>query len=164
MFPCTYCLERKPDSERSEEHVIPAALGGSWTVMDVCETCQEWANREIDRPFNQSLWVLEQRHRHRIPDRYGNVPDAPRVEATVADGRRSRSTRPAGTLRSSHPRGQARRMVRFRSRCLSMMRPTTSPRSLSALNVTIRDLRGRRRSARLLLMTRLTSPSRSASR
>ena len=55
MFLCTYCLEHKPDSERSEEHVIPAALGGSWTVIDVCETCQEWANREIDRPFNQKL-------------------------------------------------------------------------------------------------------------
>ena len=87
MFLCTYCLEQKPDSERSEEHVIPAALGGTWTVMDVCEACQEWANVEIDRPFTQSLWVLEQRHRLRIPDRYGNVPDAPRVNATVADGR-----------------------------------------------------------------------------
>jgi hypothetical protein len=87
MFVCTYCLEHKPDSERSEEHVIPAALGGAWTVMDVCEACQERANIEIDRPFTQSLWVLEQRHRLRIPDRYGNVPDAPRLNATVADGR-----------------------------------------------------------------------------
>jgi HNH endonuclease len=80
-------LEQKPDSERSEEHVIPAALGGTWTVMNVCKVCQERANIEIDRPFTQSLWVLEQRHRLRIPDRYGNVPDAPRVRATVADGR-----------------------------------------------------------------------------
>jgi hypothetical protein len=87
VFVCTYCLEEKPESERSEEHVIPAALGGSWTVMDVCEPCQEWANVEIDQPFNQSLWVLEQRHRLRIPDRYGKVPNAPRVTATVADGR-----------------------------------------------------------------------------
>jgi hypothetical protein len=89
VFLCTYCLERKPDSERSTEHVIPAALGGSWTVMSICETCQAWANCEIDRPFVQSLWVVEQRHRHGIPDRYGSVPDAPRVEATVADGRKA---------------------------------------------------------------------------
>jgi hypothetical protein len=87
LFVCTYCLERKEDSERSEEHVIPAALGGAWTTTDVCSTCQGKANVEIDRPSTQSLWVLEQRHRLRISDRYGNVPDAPRVNATVADGR-----------------------------------------------------------------------------
>ncbi len=87
MFLCTYCVERKPDSERSEEHVMPAALGGAWTVTNVCDACQEQANVEIDRPFTQSLWVLDQRHRLGIPDRYGNVPDAPRVNAQVADGR-----------------------------------------------------------------------------
>ena len=53
----------------------------------MCKACQEWANDEIDEPFNRSLWVLEQRHRLRIPDRYGKVPDAPRVNAKVADGR-----------------------------------------------------------------------------
>ena len=89
MFLCTYCLDHKADSQRSEEHVIPAALGGTWTVMDICKSCQEWANVEIDQPFNQSLWVLEQRRRHRVPDRYGKVPDAPRVEASVADGRKA---------------------------------------------------------------------------
>ena len=87
MFLCTYCVEKKDDSERSEEHVIPAALGGAWTTMDVCESCQTWANEEIDRPFNQSLWVREQRHRLAIPNRYGKVPEAPRVTAKVADGR-----------------------------------------------------------------------------
>lgn len=86
-FLCTYCLEQKPESDRSEEHVIPAALGGTWTTMDVCGDCQERANNEIDKPFNQSLWVREQRHRLRIPDRYNNIPDAPRVNAKVADGR-----------------------------------------------------------------------------
>lgn len=87
MFVCTYCIEQEADSERSEEHVIPAALGGAWTVTNVCDACQERANVEIDRPFIRSLWVLEQRHRLGIPDRYGNVPDAPRVNATVSDGR-----------------------------------------------------------------------------
>jgi hypothetical protein len=87
MFHCTYCLEKKPDSERSEEHVMPAALGGAWTTMDVCEDCQTWANEEIDHPFNQSLWVREQRHRLGVPDRYGKVPEAPRVPAKVTDGR-----------------------------------------------------------------------------
>ena len=97
MFVCTYCVEEKSASERSEEHVIPAALGGAWTVTDVCTTCQEKANVEIDRPFAQSLWVREQRHRLRIPDRYGNIPDAPRVNATVADGRPAIITlRPGG--------------------------------------------------------------------
>jgi hypothetical protein len=37
--------------------MIPAALGGTWAVMDVCEACQERGNVEIDRPFTQSLWV-----------------------------------------------------------------------------------------------------------
>ena len=62
-------------------------MGGAWTTVDVGKACQEWANDEIDEPFNRSLWVLEQRHRLRIPDRYGKVPDAPRVNAKVADGR-----------------------------------------------------------------------------
>lgn len=38
------------------------------------------------------LWTLEKRHRLQIPDRYGNVPDAPRQDVTLADGRRGRIT------------------------------------------------------------------------
>jgi HNH endonuclease len=92
MFLCTYCLEQKPDAERSDEHVVGAALGGTWTVNNVCETCQRWAASEIDEPFSQMLWTLEKRHRLRIPDRYGKVPLAPHQDVTLVDGRKGRIT------------------------------------------------------------------------
>jgi hypothetical protein len=92
VFLCTYCLHEKPDPQRSVEHVVGAALGGAWTVRDVCRVCQEDMGREVDQPFSQMLWVREQRHRHRIPDRYRHVPDAPKVHGTVEDGRGGRLT------------------------------------------------------------------------
>ena len=106
MFLCTYCLEQKVDAERSDEHVVGAALGGTWTVNDVCETCQRWAATEIDEPFSQMLWTLEKRHRLRIPDRYGKVPLAPHQDVTLGDGRKGRITiseTVVGISRSSRP-------------------------------------------------------------
>jgi hypothetical protein len=35
------------------------------------------------------LWVRDQRHRHRIPDRYGRIPEAPKAPGQVEDGRRA---------------------------------------------------------------------------
>lgn len=89
---CTYCLETRHDSHRSEEHVIGAALGGAWTVRDVCDDCQKWANKEIDEPFAQTTIMRSRRHRLKIPDRYGNVPDAPTQVVDLADGRKGRIT------------------------------------------------------------------------
>lgn len=92
MLTCTYCLETKPDGQRSEEHVVGAALGGAWIVKDICADCQTWAGEEIDGPFAQTIFTREKRHRLKIPDRYGNVPDAPTQLVDLADGRKGRIT------------------------------------------------------------------------
>jgi hypothetical protein len=72
--------------------VIGAAIGGTWTVKDICKTCQKWAGEEIDGPFAQTIFLQEKRHRLKIPDRYGNLPDAPTQDVTLVDGRRGRIT------------------------------------------------------------------------
>lgn len=85
-FLCPYCGAIKPDAERSEEHVILAALGGGVTTDLVCHDCNQRVNKEVDAPFLDQLWILEARHRHQIPDRYGKVPGPPVVPAKLADG------------------------------------------------------------------------------
>jgi HNH endonuclease len=86
VFLCTYCLVDKPDSLRSTEHVVGAALGGTWTVADICQECQGKVGREIDEPISKLDWIVARRHRHRIPDRYGRVPPAPVIPGTLEDG------------------------------------------------------------------------------
>jgi hypothetical protein len=54
---------------------MPAAVGGTWTIKDVCEKCQEYTDRNVDRPFVRAVTVLEARHHFGIPDRYGQVPE-----------------------------------------------------------------------------------------
>jgi hypothetical protein len=85
-FLCPYCGMIKPDVERSEEHVIPIALGGGLTTDLVCDDCNQRAGKEVDRPFLDQLWILEGRHRHQIPDRYGKTPGPPVIPATLAAG------------------------------------------------------------------------------
>ena len=45
---CPYC--GRDGLALTEEHVIPAVLGGSLTV-NVCESCNDGANRYVDQPI-----------------------------------------------------------------------------------------------------------------
>jgi hypothetical protein len=86
-FLCTYCLDELLVELREPEHIIGAVLGNDKFVSsDVCGPCNRHAGVYIDQPFADFLWVREQRHRLRIPDRYGKVPPAPVVTGTLDDG------------------------------------------------------------------------------
>jgi hypothetical protein len=78
-FTCRYCGGSFAPAERTDEHVMPAALGGTWTIQDVCGSCQTYTDRYVDRPFVRALPILEARNHYRIPDRYGAIPPAVRL-------------------------------------------------------------------------------------
>jgi hypothetical protein len=86
-FLCTYCLRERRVALREPEHILGAVLGNRKLLApDVCAPCNRHAGVHIDQPFAESLWVHEQRHRLRIPDRYGKVPPAPIVTGRLDDG------------------------------------------------------------------------------
>lgn len=89
-FLCPYCGERRPDSERSDEHVLPAAIGCELITDLVCFDCNQRAGKEVDDPFLDELWVREMRHRHQVPDRRGRIPGPPVIESELtSDGSRA---------------------------------------------------------------------------
>lgn len=78
---CIVCLGT--ERRHTPEHVLPSALGGSLTTDAFCERCNRRIGKEVDAPFSQDRWMVELRARYRVQDRYGKVPDPPRVAATV---------------------------------------------------------------------------------
>jgi HNH endonuclease len=58
---CVYCLQAELTGEEKPEHPIPASLGSSLTVTTVCDPCNEWAGREIDKPFMEDPLLTERR-------------------------------------------------------------------------------------------------------
>jgi hypothetical protein len=83
---CFVCLA--DGREHTDEHVVPASLGGALLTRTFCADCNGKLGREVDEPFARYRWIQEERARYQIPDRYGRVPDPPRVPATV-DGVRA---------------------------------------------------------------------------
>jgi hypothetical protein len=76
-----------PEARRSTEHPLSQALGGQgFRTLEVCDHCNRRAGQEIDQPFAAETMVLAARHRHRIPDARGKVPDAPRLVGQATDG------------------------------------------------------------------------------
>lgn len=56
-----YCLTTELTGAEKPEHVVPASIGASLTVMTACDACNEWAGREIDQPFLDDLLLREAR-------------------------------------------------------------------------------------------------------
>src|SRR5713226_6717101 len=76
MPQCIFCL--KEYEELTDEHVFPAALGGVLVLNDsVCAGCNNGFSK-FEQPLATELAPL--RLLLKIPDRYGEVPQA---EATV---------------------------------------------------------------------------------
>ncbi len=75
MF-CVYCGREMPDTEASDEHVLPRAIGGNVTprnpflLRDVCRRCNSAAGRHIDLPFIKSWFtsILRASHSDRFVD------------------------------------------------------------------------------------------------
>jgi hypothetical protein len=66
MF-CAYCGKEKPETEMTNEHVLPRKIGGNlypmnpFLLRNVCRTCNTAAGRHIDGPFIKSWFI----HNHR---------------------------------------------------------------------------------------------------
>lgn len=84
---CTYCLAARPRSLfTTVEHVMPAALGGSWKTRNVCDSCQGRANDVADRLITRDFLVMFLRSVYRVADRVGDVPLPPRFTVPLDGG------------------------------------------------------------------------------
>lgn len=66
VFRCSYCLQSKPEAERSDEHIWPESLGGDplgppWRTSNVCERCNHLAGRWVDGQFVRSFFGSHER-------------------------------------------------------------------------------------------------------
>lgn len=72
---CAYCIKAPLTGHEKPEHPIPAALGSSFWVRTVCDRCNEWAGKEIDKPFlgdalvREMQSLVDQRDPRRHPSR-----------------------------------------------------------------------------------------------
>src|SRR6266481_5138346 len=88
---CIFCLKEKPESELTEEHVFPAALGGVLVIKNgSCVTCNNGCSK-----FEQALAteLIPLRHLLHIPDRRGEVPQ---TTATFKVGQKEYEARVKG--------------------------------------------------------------------
>ena len=98
---CIFCLKEKPESELTDEHVFPAALGGVLVIKNgSCVTCNNGCSK-----FEQALAteLVPLRRLLQIPDRRGEVPHTP---ATVKVGEKEYEARVKsdGTVRAAQQR------------------------------------------------------------
>ena len=88
---CIFCTKEKPESELTDEHVFPAALGGTLVIKNgSCATCNNGCS-EFEQALAMELTPL--RNLLQIPDRRGEVPPAP---ATVKVGEKEYEGRVKG--------------------------------------------------------------------
>jgi hypothetical protein len=74
-----YCLFCKKESSasRSQEHIIPESLGNTKHVLPagvVCDQCNNYFSREVEKPFLESAAVTLLRFHQAIPNKRGRVP------------------------------------------------------------------------------------------
>lgn len=65
-FDCAYCGRQFPDTDRTREHVVPAALGGATEphnpfLIDVCSKCNSACGRHVDGSFIRNWLVSNNR-------------------------------------------------------------------------------------------------------
>jgi hypothetical protein len=59
---CIICKEQKDESLFNEEHIIPAALGGNFTIDTVCINCNSNLGKSIDNPLLKNTGILHYRN------------------------------------------------------------------------------------------------------
>jgi len=75
---CLFC-KINSDSSRSVEHIIPESLGGLSHCLPpgvVCDQCNNYFSREVEKPFLESAAIMLLRFHQEIPSKKGRVPPA----------------------------------------------------------------------------------------
>lgn len=73
---CIFC-KNPSDKCVSVEHIIPESLGNTEHVLPkgwVCDTCNNYFAREIEKPFLDSLYGHNSRFEMNIPNKRGRIP------------------------------------------------------------------------------------------
>ena len=87
---CLFC-KQDSSSSRSREHILPESLGNLSYVLPpgvVCDSCNNYFSRKVEKPFLESAAIMELRFRQALPSKRGKVPAmkgmiAPGFQATV---------------------------------------------------------------------------------
>jgi hypothetical protein len=75
---CLFCKQSSVLS-RSMEHVVPESLWNTQHVLPpgvVCDACNNYFSREVERPFLESPSIRALRFHEAIPSKRGRIPDA----------------------------------------------------------------------------------------
>jgi hypothetical protein len=73
---CIFCKQDSCNSS-SVEHIIPESLGNLSHVLPpgvVCDACNNYFSRKVEKPFLESAAVLQLRFHQEIPSKRGKVP------------------------------------------------------------------------------------------
>jgi hypothetical protein len=73
---CLFCKKESTGS-RSQEHIIPESLGNTRHVLPVglvCDSCNNYFSREVEKPFLESAAITVLRFHQAIPSKRGRVP------------------------------------------------------------------------------------------
>ncbi len=75
---CIFCKEQS-DCSISVEHIVPESLGNVDHVLPagwVCDACNNYISREVEKPFLESLYGRSSRFIMRVPSKKGRIPSA----------------------------------------------------------------------------------------
>lgn len=73
---CLFC-KQDSNSSRSVEHILPESLGNTAQTLPpgvVCDRCNNYFSRKVERPFLESAAIAMLRFEQRIPSKRGIVP------------------------------------------------------------------------------------------
>ena len=58
MFKCIFCLNKFDDSKKTEEHVFPEAIGGSFSIFNLCKPCNDKLGANADSHLINNLFIF----------------------------------------------------------------------------------------------------------
>jgi hypothetical protein len=86
---CIFC-KKESSASKSREHIIPESLGNTTHCLPpgvVCDPCNSYFSREIEKPFLGSPAITLLRFRQGIPSKRGKIPPSERHSIARLSGR-----------------------------------------------------------------------------
>lgn len=75
MFKCILCCSDCEDSEMTEEHIFPDAIGGNIKLTDMCKLCNSHLGEYVDAPMINSWLIEAKRQLLKLPGKKGKIPN-----------------------------------------------------------------------------------------